>query len=79
MAKATTTITAERPKALDTLTNIVDQAVAYRYPDRSPSVSEVARLASPASRLFRYSNVDEKIELENRVVLEFTKRKAMVS
>jgi hypothetical protein len=61
------------------LTTIVDQAVAYRYPDRSPSVSEVARLASTASRLLRFSNLDERIEYENRCVLEFTKRKAMVS
>jgi hypothetical protein len=53
--------------------------VAYRFPDRTPSVSEVARLAATASRLMRFSNIDERIEYENRCVLEFTQRKATVS
>jgi hypothetical protein len=77
--KTTATVSTERPRALDTLTNIINEAVAYRFPDRTPSVSEVARLAATASRLMRFSNIDERIEYENRCVLEFTQRKATVS
>ena len=37
---------AERPKAVDALMDITERAVAFRYPNRSPSLSDVVRVVS---------------------------------
>jgi hypothetical protein len=41
--------TAERPRALATLVAIVDQAIAFRFAERTPSLSDVARLVGASS------------------------------
>jgi hypothetical protein len=76
MAKAPVT---ERPKALDTLVAIVDLVIPHRYPDRDPSLSDIARLTSTASRVLRFSNLDERIETENRATLLLAKKLQLVS
>jgi hypothetical protein len=77
MAKAT--VTEQQPKAVDTLVAIVDLVIPYRYPDRNPSLSDIARLASAASRVLRFSDLDERIETENRAVLAIAKRRQLVN
>jgi hypothetical protein len=69
----------ERPKALDTLVAIIDLVIPHRYPDRDPSLSDIARLTSTASRVLRFSNLDERIETENRAVLQVAKKLQLVS
>jgi hypothetical protein len=70
---------AERPKAVDALMDITERAVAFRYPNRSPSLSDVVRVVSTASRLLRYSNLDERIEVENAAVILLAKKRQLVS
>jgi len=77
MAKAETTT--QRPKALDTLIGIVEQAVAFRYADRTPTLTDLARLASTASRCLRYDNVDEQISVTNAAVISVAKRRNLIS
>jgi hypothetical protein len=77
MAKATTT--AERPKALDTLVSVTEIALAYRYADRMPTLSDMARVVSTASRLLRFKDLDERIEVENQVVLTLARKRQLVS
>jgi hypothetical protein len=69
----------ERSKALDTLVAILDVTIPYRYPDRNPSLADIARLASAASRVLRFSDLDERIETENRAVLALAKKRQLVS
>jgi hypothetical protein len=78
MAKPTSG-TEQRPKSIDTLVNITEQALAFRYPDRSPTLSDVARLVNTASRLLRFSDVDHRIEVENAVTLVVAKKLQLVS
>jgi hypothetical protein len=77
MAKATTT--AERPKALDTLVSVTEIALAYRYADRMPTLSDMARVVSTASRLLRFKDLDERIEVENQAVLALARKRQLVS
>ena len=78
MAKASTTSTEPRPKAVDVLVNVVELTLNYKFPDRVPTISEMARTVSVASRLLRFSNIDEKIELENQVVLVLAKKRELI-
>jgi hypothetical protein len=78
MAK-TPTPAAERPKAVDTVVTITETAIAHRYADRSPTLAEMARVVSTASRLLRFSNLDERIETENAAVLLLAKKRQLVS
>ena len=77
MAKATTT--SERPRALDTLVNVTEIALAYRYADRMPTLSDMARTVATASRLLRFSNLDERIETENAAVMALARKRQLVS
>jgi hypothetical protein len=76
MAKPTVT---ERPKSVDALVDIVERAIAFRYADRDPTLSDMVRVVSTASRLLRYSNLDERIEVENAAVLALAKKRQLVS
>jgi hypothetical protein len=76
MAKAPAT---ERPKNIDTLIAVLDLVIPCRYPDRDPSLSDIARLTSAASRVLRFSNLDERIETENRATLLIAKKLQLVS
>ena len=76
MTKPTAT---ERPKALDVLVAIIELVIPHRYPDRDPSLSDIARLASAASRVLRFSNLYERIEVENRATLLLAKKLSLVS
>ena len=78
MAKPTSG-TEQRPKSIDVLAAITEQALAFRYPDRSPTFSDVARLVNTASRLLRFSDVDHRIEVENAVTLVVAKKLQLVS
>jgi hypothetical protein len=70
---------AEKPKSVDTLIGITEMALAYRYTERNPTLSDVARVVSTASRLLRYDNIDERIEVENATVLALVKKRGLVS
>jgi hypothetical protein len=72
------TPTAERPKAVDALIDITERAIAFRYTERNPTLSDVARVVSTASRLLRYDNIDERIEVENATVLALVKKRGLV-
>ena len=76
MAKASVT---ERPKAVEALVGITEQAIAFRIAERAPSLSDVVPVVSTASRMLRYENVDERIEVENATVLALAKKRQLVS
>jgi hypothetical protein len=80
MAKAPTTTTEPRPRAIDVLVGIVDIVLAFRFAERTPTLSDMARVVSTASRLLRFSNLDEKrIECENAAVLALARKRQLVS
>jgi hypothetical protein len=76
MAKATVT---ERPKAVDALVDITERAIAFRFADRTPSLNEMVRMVGTASRLLRYADQDERIEVENATVLALAKKRQLMS
>jgi hypothetical protein len=75
MAKTST----DQPKAVDTLVGITEQAIAFRFADRSPSLSDGVRVVGTASRLLRYEDLDHRIEVENAAVLQLAKKRQLVS
>ena len=64
---------ADQPKALDVLVDITNLAIGHRFVDRAPKLVDLARAVSLASRLLRFSNIDERIETENAAVLSLAK------
>jgi len=70
--------TIERPKSVDRLIGIVEQAIAFRFTDRPPRLSDVARIVNTASRLLKFSDLDERIEVENAAVLALAKKRQLV-
>jgi hypothetical protein len=75
MAKTTAT---EQPKAVDALVDITERAIAFRFADRTPSLNEMARMVGTASRLLRYENQEERVEVENATVLALAKKRQLV-
>jgi hypothetical protein len=75
LTKATAT---ERPQTLATLTQIGELAVGYRFQDRTPTVSELARVIADASRSLRIRDLDERISCENAAVLALAKNRNLI-
>jgi hypothetical protein len=75
MAKPTTD---NRPKALDVLVGIVEQAVAFRFADRNPTIADLSRVVNTASRLLRFGDVDERITTENAATLALAKKLSLI-
>jgi hypothetical protein len=76
MAKPTAT---EKPRAVDALVDIVERAIAFRFADKTPSLNEMVRMVSTASRLLRYENQEQRVEVENATVLALAKNRQLVS
>jgi hypothetical protein len=72
-AKAT-----EQPKSLDALIGIVDLAISYRYSEKIPTLSDLARLVASASRVLHVRDLDERISTENAAVLALAKKRGLV-
>jgi hypothetical protein len=70
---------AERPKALNTLVAIVDQAIAFRFAERTPSLSDVARLVGVSGRVLHIRDLDERISIENACVMEIARKQSLVN
>ena len=49
------------------------------FADRTATLSDMARIVSTASRLLRFSNLDEKIETENQAVLTLARKRQLVN
>jgi hypothetical protein len=80
MAKPTNPVRGtERPKSIDTLVNIVETALAFRYTERNPTIADVARVVSTGSRLLHMRDLDERISVENACVLEIAKKRSLIS
>ena len=79
MAKPPVTTVTERPKAVDTLVDITERAIAFRFADRTPSLNDMVRMVSTASRLLRYADQDERIEVENATVLGLAEKRQLMS
>ena len=78
MAKAPTTAE-PRPRGIDVLVGVTDIVLAFRFADRTPTLSDMARVVSTASRLLRFSNLDERIETENQAVLMLARKRQLIS
>lgn len=77
MAKAPATT--ERPKALDVLVAIVDQAIDFRFAERVPTLADIARVVGASSRVLHIRDLDERISVENACVMVLAKKRNLVS
>ena len=71
--------TTERSKAVDTLVGIVDLAITFRFPEKTPSLSDVARVVGASSRVLRIADLDERISVENAAVMALAKKRNLVN
>lgn len=69
----------EQPKALATLVSIVDLAITFRFPEKTPSLSDVARLVGASSRVLHIRDLDERISVENACGMEIAKKRSLVN
>jgi hypothetical protein len=69
----------EQPKALDALIGIVDVAIAFRFAERVPTLSDLARVVAASSRVLHIRDLDERISVENSAVMVLAKKRNMVS
>jgi hypothetical protein len=67
------------PKTVDVLVDIADLAIGHRFVTKTPKLVDVARAVALASRLLRFSNIDEKIETENAAVMALAKKRRLLS
>ena len=67
--------TTERPRPLDVLVGITESAIAFRFADRTPTISDVARVVAQASRVMHIRDLDERISVENAAVMAFAKQR----
>jgi hypothetical protein len=72
-------VTTESPKALDALIGIVDLAIAVRFAERVPTLSDLARVVAASSRVLHIRDLDERISTENAAVMVLAKKRGMVS
>jgi hypothetical protein len=72
-------VTEVRPKAVDLLTSITEQVLVFRYGDRTITLADMARCVSGASRLLRFGDMDERIETENKALMELARKRQLVS
>jgi hypothetical protein len=77
MAKAP--IAAERIKPLDTLVDVTEKVLAFRYVDRQPNLVDIGRCVIAASRALHIKDLDERISCENAAVMSIAKRRQLVS
>jgi hypothetical protein len=69
-----------RPKAVDTLANVVELALSFRIaPGQTPTLGEIARTVGYASRLLRIKDLDERISVENAVTIALAQKRNLVS
>jgi hypothetical protein len=79
MAKspALAAVVSEQPSKVDVLVEIVEKAAAHRFTKRTPSLNDLVdlvRMVKTASRLLRYENVKERIEVENATIMALAKK-----
>jgi hypothetical protein len=72
-------VTEARPKAVDLLTSVTEQVLTFRYGDRQLTLADLARVISSASRLLRFGDMDERIETENKALMELARKRQLVS
>jgi hypothetical protein len=78
-APVQTSTQSERPKTLDVLIGVAEIAIEYRFQDKAPTISEMARTISTASRLLRFKDLDERFETENQAVLALARKRQLMS
>jgi hypothetical protein len=78
MGKAPVT-TAERPKALDVLVGITEQAIDFRYADKKLTLVDIGRAVIVASRVLHIRDLDERISCENAAVLQIAKARRLIN
>jgi hypothetical protein len=70
--------TDQRPKATETLVSLIETTVQFRFQDQKPTLSDVARIASSASKLLRLE-LAERIEVENAATVAAAKSRGLMS
>jgi hypothetical protein len=63
-----------RSTALETLVAITDLALAHRYPGRTPTLGDVARMVGACSRVLHIRSLDERIETENSATVAIARK-----
>ena len=60
------------PNRVEALVSVTKAALQYRGMDK-PNLAEIGRVIDKASRLLRISDLDERVELENRAAVQVAK------
>src|SRR3984885_6344858 len=58
-------------------TDYPEQAIAFRYVDRVPSLVDIGRITIAASRILHVKDLDEKISIENAAALAIAKKREL--
>jgi hypothetical protein len=77
MAKAAATT--EKPKALDTLVEITETALDFRYADKTVKLMDIGKVVIQASRAMHIRDADERVQCENQAVMAIAKKRQLLS
>lgn len=66
------------PKAVDVLTSITEEALAFRYGDKAVRLTDIGKVVIAASRVLNI-RADERIGVENATVVALAKKRNLLS
>ena len=69
---------AAQSNGVEALVSITKAALQYRGMDK-PNLAEIGRVIDKASRLIRISDLDERLELENRAAVQVAKELGLIA
>jgi hypothetical protein len=66
-------------KAVDVLTSITQEALAFRFGDKTVRLTDIGKLVIAASRVLNIRDADERISVENAAVIALAKKRNLLS
>ena len=77
MAKAPTQT--EKPAALDVLVSITEEALDFRYADKTVKLMDIGKVVIQASRALNIRGAEERMSTENQAVVQIAKKRALLT
>jgi hypothetical protein len=69
----------EKPKVLDVLIDITDQALDFRFPEKPPKLIDIGKVVIAASRALHIKDGAEREQCENAAVMAIARKRQLVS
>jgi hypothetical protein len=65
--------------ALNVLTSITEEALAFRFGDKTVRLTDIGKVVITASRVLNIRDADERVSVENAAVVALAKKRNLLS